>query len=142
MISVTFDEMQKVTKQVHIDSTFKAGYEQSLMRTFYQNRLKSPMHICKEVFMTIPEVFYTKKDFYLLDELNRKIEMMKASGLIEFWSSQNINKNIMNVKETAQPKVLGLSQLKGCFYILFIGLGISSLVFLCEFLIFKITKII
>jgi hypothetical protein len=124
--------MQTISKQIHADENFKAGYEQSLLRALYFNQLNPPIYICKEVFMTIPEVFYVKKDYFLLDELNRKIEMLKASGLIEFWSFHNINKEMMNVQETKFPKVLKLRQFKGSFNILLIGLGISFVVFVYE----------
>lgn len=129
--------MQEVSKQIHKDANFKAGYEQSLLRAIYLNQLQPPIYVCKEVFMTIPEVFYTKKDFYLLGELNRKIEMLKASGLIDFWSFQDINKNTKNSKDTKIPKVLSLNQFKGCFSVLFIGLGLTCVVFVFELLKFR-----
>jgi hypothetical protein len=129
--------MQTISKRIHKDSKFKAAYEQSRIRASYSNQLDPPVFICREVFHTIPEVFYTKKDFYLLDELNRRIEMLKTSGLIDLWSFKKINKNL-NVKEQSQVKVLKLKQLMGIFCLLLIGQALSCLLFCWEILMKKV----
>lgn len=126
--------MKEISKRVHTDSSFKAGYEQSQIRALYFNQLDPPVHICKEIILTIPEVFYTKKDFYLLDELNKKINMLKTSGLINFWGSENFKQTKLNSKGQKQPKVLTLNQLKGSFYILLIGFVSSFLCFSFEYM--------
>jgi hypothetical protein len=84
-------------------------------------------------------VIYTKKNFFLLDAMNEKIEQLKAAGLIEFWLFQEIDKNIINVKEAVQPKVLSLQHLSGCFQILLFGLVFSAVVFMIELLVINRT---
>lgn len=82
--------------------------------------------------MTISVVIYVKKDFYLLDALNEKIELLKAAGLIEFWNSQDIDEHFLKTKDSNHPKVLTLKRLLGCFHILAFGHGFSFIIFLIE----------
>lgn len=84
------------------------------------------------MFITIPLVFYVKKDFYLLDALNDKIELLKAAGLINFWQSQDIHIEILKDKSPNFARVLKFTQLVGCFQLLLFGLLISFIVFLLE----------
>jgi hypothetical protein len=112
----------------------------SLLRTLYYNQIgpkTSRFVICKEVFMTIPIVFYTVKDFYLLDSLNDKIEMLKASGLIDKWHYNNIKKNFIKTDSTKIPEVLTVQNLKGCFQLLFFGCIFGLVVFMLECLLKK-----
>lgn len=105
-----------------------------LMKVIYLNQISSKEkrnHICKDVFMTISVVIFTKKDFYLLDEINNKIGMFQAAGLIDFWHNQNVNREIID-KDKRYPVVLTLNQLLSCFQLLFVGFLISFLVFILE----------
>jgi hypothetical protein len=96
--------------------------------------------ISKEAFMTIPLVIYCRKNFYLLDEINEKIEFLKASGLINFWHSQNIRKRFLTVNNLNLPKILNIKQLSGCFHIVLLGTFVSFVVFLLEYFSNKIIK--
>lgn len=131
---VTIPQSQRAfyLNKIHNDPSFKAVFGQPLTMTEYINQI-SPRDqrskICKDVFMTIPIVAYAKKDFYLLDAINEKIEALSAAGLIDFWHYQNIQKELLNAKVQHYPEVLTLEQMIGCFQILFIGwtLGIVSI---------------
>lgn len=104
---------------------------------FYTNQNTGNLQkFCKEVFMMIPQVFYTQKDFYLIEELNKEIEILKASGLIDFWYHQFIDK-ITKVKDFRHQSALTLKKFQGCFEILLLGSFLSFLVFLCELWTFK-----
>jgi hypothetical protein len=138
MVRVTPKEMAFYReKKVPNDPNFKGIYEESLHKLRYMNQLQ-PLtlrkKICKEVFMIIPEVIYTKKDFFLLDEFNNKIETVKAAGLIMYWKERYIQEHKLNEKETKSPKTLTLNHFKGCFGILGLGTAIALFVFICEVL--------
>lgn len=81
-----------------------------------------------------------RKDFYLLDELNDIIVILKAAGLIDFWYLQNIDMMNNNLKESASPKILTLRKLLGCFGILFFGCIIGFTVFFGELITPAILK--
>lgn len=82
--------------------------------------------------MTVPVIIYTKKDFYLLDQLNDKIETLKAAGLIDFWFDQDIDKRLLTSKKTDGPMILTVDKLLGSFQILLAGCFISFIVFVIE----------
>lgn len=93
----------------------------------------------KEIFVTIPIVLYTQKDFYLLNAINTQIMNLKAAGFIDFWHKQDIDKRKSNVKKSKQPKVLTMNQLLGCFQLMFGGCVMSFIVFLTELVSLKLS---
>lgn len=122
--------------KIHSDPSFKAVFGQPLSMTEYMNQISVRDHrnkICKDVFMTIPIVAYAKKDFYLLDAINEKIEALTAAGLIDFWHYQNIRKDLLSAKVERHPEVLTLTQTIGCFQIVFIGWTLGIVFVLLEF---------
>lgn len=102
------------------------------MLTIFSNQ-KNPKDqrniIYKEVFLTVPIVIYTRKNFYLLEVFNEKIEDLKAGGLIDFWDSEDKSVEPRNEKDEKYPNVLMTSQLMGCFHLLLIGCLTSFVVF-------------
>lgn len=121
--------------QIRSDSTFKGAMGRPLMKVVYLNQMSSKENrnrICKDVFMTISIVIFTKKDFYLLDELNHQIGMFQASGLIDFWHNQDINRGIVDENDSKIPTVLTLRQMMCSFQILLIGLFVSLVVHVIE----------
>lgn len=95
---------------------------------------------CNEVFLTIPVVIYTRTDFYLMLELNRKIELFKAAGLIELWDFKGGQKKEFDSSTATQesPKVLTLNHLNGILKIFLFGAVLSFTVFLFELVSQKI----
>ena len=92
------------------------------------------LKICKEVIVTIPVVIYTRKDFYLLEELNERIGIIKNSGLIDFWNFQETYQ--VNDKTSAvENKKLTMDDLIGCFQILIFGLIASFASFVIEIIL-------
>lgn len=119
---------------IQYESTFKGAFGQSLTDSLYsneQNSFDSRFRICKDPALTMPIVIYAKKDFFLLDALNEKIEDFKAAGLIEKW--KYVGRKYES-EETRVPKRLILTHFSGCFYVLFIGWGLSSAVVMFELL--------
>lgn len=122
-------------QKIRSDSTLKATFGQSHLLTVFYNQVSTRdlrYTYCRETFMTVPSVMYTRKNFYLYDSLNEKIEILRAAGLIDFWQFQYIDKRFIGVKESIHPRVMTMYQLLGCFGILCIGCGISFLIFVSE----------
>lgn len=121
-------------KKINSDPTFKGAMGRPLMKVIYLNQMspkENRNHICKDVFMTISVVIFTKKDFYLLDKINNEIGKFQASGLIDFWHNQNVNREVED-KDKRYPTVLKLTQLLSCFQLLFVGFLVSFLIFISE----------
>lgn len=130
-----------ILSKIQSDPFFKGTYKRSLLKTLYTNQISSKSSrfvMCKEVFMTIPIVIYTSKDFYLLDSLSDKIELLKSTGLITKWHYDIIKKDFMKFDGSSQPKVLTLDNLLGCFKLLGLGCLASVLVFAGELLFNKL----
>lgn len=102
----------------------------------YHHSIKnlSGFQICREAFMLVPVVIYTKKNFYLLRTINEKIEIFKAAGLIEYWYSLSFNKELLT-KHSIPPKVLTFDHLSGCFFIWICGCLVSLLTLVFELMI-------
>lgn len=79
-------------------------------------------------------MIYSIKDFYLLDTFNKKIELLKAAGFIEYWNSQYIDLKLLSFKDPQYPKVLTILHMMGGFQILGFGYCMGLLVFLIELL--------
>lgn len=130
-------------QRIQSDSSIKEAYGQSLILTVYYNQVStrsSHYTFCTEVFMTLPLVIYTRKDFFLLDAFNEKIEMLRAGGLIDFWKCQIIDKRFLNTKAFVSPKVMTMYQLLGCFEVLCIGCAMSLIGFCGEILWWSLRK--
>lgn len=132
IVPITIDEIAVQVNKIGDDSTYKAAYGGSLSVALYFNENNSKFKICKQVFMTIPMVMYSLQNFYLLDAMNDKIEVLKSAGLVDFWLSRDIYKNISRAREVIYPKVLSFLHLRGIFDILLIGFAISLIVFMFE----------
>lgn len=141
---MTLSEVDQYLNKIRSDPNFKGAVGRSLTRILYANHINSQdrrFTICKEIVMTIPAVIYTPKDFYLMDSLNERIQMLKAAGLIDFWHFQDIDRQISIYEDLEYRKTLTLAQLLGSFQILGIGLGLCFVVFVIELLCHKVTDI-
>jgi len=101
----------------------------------YNIRNITNFQICREPFMTVPIVIYAKKNFYLIQAMNDKIESLKGAGLIEYWYSQQFLEEMS--KEEKSPEVLTLAHLSGCFQILAGGCVFSFVAFVAEWMHYK-----
>lgn len=118
------DKVDVYMNKIQSDSSFKGAFGRSFLRVIFNN-LRKPRHlrdkICNEVFLTIPVVIYSQLDYFLLDKLNEKIEMLQAAGLIEFWHYKGIDKRILNDKDLNVLKVLKVNDFMGCFQTILAG---------------------
>jgi hypothetical protein len=128
-------------EKMKTDSTFKGAYGGSITYFLYTNQNNAKTlknNFCKDIFLTIPVVIYSKKDFYLLEAINEKIELLKSAGLINFWHyHQFIEKGILKLEKLEYPKVFTLKHFDGCFGIFMCGCAISLVVFGVECIIGK-----
>lgn len=133
---MTVDEREKLIANVH-DPSFKGVFVRSLSGILYLNEQKyfaneKTFLICKEKLMTVPVVVFAKKNFYLLDAINRKIKVFHAAGLISYWHSRAIRVEFSNNREVQPPTTLDVNHVSGCFVLLLFGLTFSFIAFITE----------
>lgn len=125
------DEKALLSVRMQSDADFKGAIGQSLEIILYDNQFKpeqSRFFFSKDVFLMMPVVIYSRKNFFLMKALNKEIEKLKSAGLIEFWKFKETK-----IKTSAtQPKVYSFQRLVACFEILAIGFIASILVFVIE----------
>lgn len=119
------------------DSSFKGAFLRSLTSILYINELRFHMNekiylICKEFFMSVPVVIFTRKNFFLLEAINEKISIIQAAGLIEYWHSQSVDQRFLNAQIPTEAKMLTCQHLSGCFILLTGGLFAAFVVFTIE----------
>lgn len=133
MLIVPETEGKTYFERLKTDSSLKMALGKSRDTTHYQNRISTTgkATICKEVFMTIPVVIYTRKDFYLLNSLDYWIEQLRASGLIDFRSSETFERE-QSMSRALPPKVLKVKDFRGSFYIIAFGWIAGTIVLLSE----------
>lgn len=132
------DKRSFYLKKVQSDPTFKGAVFRSLTMSLYANQIRPTnerFKICKEVFLNIPVVIYSLKDFYLLHEMNEEIENLKSSGLIEYWDFEYVDKKFLKIEEVKAPSNLKFEHLLGSFELLLCGLLLGFLVFCVECLL-------
>lgn len=132
---MSVQERQLYIDKIRDDPTFKGAFGRSLLKTLYDHQL-SPNNtrnkICKEVFLNVPVVIYTRKDFYLLDRINEKIEFLKAGGLIEHWHQLEVAKGALMAKNLKIPQTFRIDELLSCFKILLLGCFVGLVFFIFE----------
>ena len=117
------------------DSSIQAVFGRSYDRIAYLKiigEIEGQLTICKEPFMKIPIVMYTKKNFYLIPELNKNLELLKQSGLINFWRQTVFDKGTLKTSNQKAPKIIKLNHITGSLQILLIGFVSSLVVFIVE----------
>jgi hypothetical protein len=88
--------------------------------------------------VSIPVVFYFRKNFYLTKAIDRKIEKLQTAGLIDYWTyDQVFDKKLLKsaYSESLIPKPLKIRHLRIAFQILWsfclIALGIFGFEIIC-----------
>lgn len=116
------------------------SYHKQILYKNLVNRKHFFYNVLDEVFLTNQIVFYFTKNFYLIDEINKKISQFKANGLIIFWMAKYIENDKNRSKEP--PSRLNIKHLNGTFELLVCGLIIASMVFVVELLKKKFCEMI
>lgn len=140
------NQSEDTLRSIKYDPSFKGAFARSLVKALYYNKINPKINrfqICKEVFLTIPAVFHTRKNFYLLEEIDERIVELKTAGLINHWIRRYIDPNLMAHQEDLdEPKVLTFHDLTACFHILVIGYVASLIAFFCELILKTYKKLI
>lgn len=89
--------------------------------------------------MLIPVVIYAKKDSFLLEAINEKIEAIQSTGLINKWHLENIDKKFLR-DGNSDLKAFSFEQLLGCFEILLYGLAACLIIFFIEHVTYRVRK--
>lgn len=136
LIPLNIEKRQKFIVNLH-DSSFKGVWLRSLTAFLYANQQsyfanEKIYTICKEQFISFPVVVFAKKNFYLIEAINKKISIFQAAGLIKYWHHQAIDKRFQKSRGLKVPTMITVSHVSGCFVLLFGGLLISCIVFISE----------
>lgn len=129
---------QKKKETMNPDSNFAVS--SSLEQVLYFNKMNyknsSTLTVCKEHLFTFQYGIYFQKNSYLKDVFNKKISILKSSALIDFWASDDISPEFLNIKIVdGSPKKLNIGQLMGGFEVLFIGFGVGFFLLICEIMV-------
>jgi hypothetical protein len=122
-------EENVLIEKIKSDPSFKGAYGKSL--SLAATLKSAEILLCKETFATIPIVIYTKKDFYLLDAMNEKVENLKNSGLIIYWHQKTLRRKSHHRNQN-EPKVISLKGSIGSFQLLLCEFILSFVVFVFE----------
>jgi hypothetical protein len=121
---------------------FRGVYLDYLAKTLYHNELNYKNHtfrICQEFLMPSFIVAYMRKNHFLIDKIDDKIEALKSNGILS-----NLIRKYTKSKQTsmknvdAVPSQLTMAHLQGAFEILIYGLTISFATLTMEFIAGKI----
>ncbi|CRK90118.1 CLUMA_CG003836, isoform A [Clunio marinus] len=105
------DRRNEIINEINTNPNFKGALFRSLTGILYYNQLnynKTQSMICKEMFMMFHVVIYVPKDFYLKEAINQKIQILIASGLIEFWHKSIIDQRFRRIEEDDEPESIKL----------------------------------
>lgn len=127
-----------------LDDNFKGVVFQYITAALYRNQRNFKnftLKICTEPLMTNHLIFYFRKDFYLIDEVNERIGIMKSSGIVEYFISKYADKKFKQVSsDSTGPSKLELHHFIGVYQMWSFGLALSFLTFLVELTIARLTK--
>ncbi|CAG9807368.1 unnamed protein product [Chironomus riparius] len=134
IVNITSQQREEYMNQLIDNPSFKGTLilgKYKVMHRNYLNRGMEQITICKEHLMSLAVVFYTPKNFYLNEKLDEKISLFMSAGLIKYW---HIYETKVWNEQGEAAKVLTLHHLFGSFQILMLGVVVSSIVFIIEYL--------
>lgn len=130
--STTYERMKRVT----LNPKSKTAVTSSVEQILYFNKLNyknMTLTVCKEFLFTFQYGIYLRKNSFLETPYNQKIRNLKSSGLINFWASDYIRQEFMNIKiRDDSPKKLNIDQLMGGFEVWFIGIATGLIILAFE----------
>lgn len=139
-IVISKDVMDKYIK--HLDNPrFKGAVAINLDDVIIMNKKTFPKHmieICKEYIFVNPLGIYFQKNSHLVDEADNVIKAYQTNGMIALWEKNLIDtKFLIRPLPTKKAQILDLNQLMGGFLIFLLGLWISFIVFVMEYVSLK-----
>lgn len=137
------NEYEFYEKKIINDPNIKGAIIRTFLDFLYESQFKpreSLLQISKDIFLMIPSVIYTVKNFYLLNALNDQIERIKSAGLMGYWCDQFIDRKLLNLNSPRYPEALTLRHFKGSFFILGFGFLLSFVAFKVELILLAFRK--
>lgn len=119
---------------------FRGVFLDYLAKTLHHNELNDRDHsfrICQEFLMPSYIVAYMRKNHFLIDKIDEKIEALKANGMLANWIKKYTKTKQASRNADAIPSKLTMAHLSGAFEILIYGLTISFAAFTTEFIACK-----
>lgn len=126
---------------------------ESLERTAFIDAIQAIVHanmkhrnefvhkVCKEEVWNAMIVVYYQKNFYLVETINRKIEIFLSSGIVNHIIGRYVDMRFWNVKPVEKgPSQLSFQHLKGAFSLWAILLAIASFVFSLEVILTRYSQ--
>jgi Ligated ion channel L-glutamate- and glycine-binding site len=93
------------------------------------------LRICREIEASVSIVIYYRKDFYLINEINKKIQVFISSGIVDFWIKKHLDMRFLYFQNDIRgPQKLSLQHLTGAFDILIVCYPLWCIVFTLEIL--------
>jgi hypothetical protein len=119
-----------------LDSSFKGGVVGTSDFVIYLNKLNFgnfSYKILDEFVDMVPIVIYFRKHSNLDKAFNKKLEMLKSSGLVEYFTNNFMNQKYLRIKDEPQgPKTLTVKTLSGGLQLVIFGWLTSIAVFTYE----------
>lgn len=119
-----------------LDPSSKIAISSSYDDVVYRNKMNYKnftFNVCNEVIQTIPTVFYLRKNSYLTEIFNEKIDNLKSAGLIEYFVKKYLDPKYLRVKRVEQgPRALNMRELLIAFRLFAYGIISALVVFLIE----------
>lgn len=128
-------------KEIHekrlmtLNPSFKGVFFNNLPQILYNNQLNYKNYtftVCKESFYNMPFVFYFKKNHFLVDEINEKLDLLLMNGMINHFTKKYADPGFLRIKKNGERKVLTLTHFRGAFMFYFLLLQISIISFIAE----------
>lgn len=135
VVNSTILEMKKLETLNPYSTTAVTSSIEQILFFNKMNYKNMTLTVCKEFLFTFQYGIYFQKNSYLEESFNEKIQLLKTSGLIDFWAREHISSKYMNIKvRDESPRKLNIEQLKGGFEVLCLGLFVAFVIFLVEHL--------
>lgn len=91
------------------------------------------LKVLEQVITSIPIVIYFRKDSYLVEICNEKLDMFRSAGLINYWAELYLQSHYSKRQDAKiGPKMFKIKTLTGAFQIIAIGWLISFTAFAVE----------
>lgn len=127
-----------------MDPEFKGVVIQHAISAFYSNQKNFrnfSYTICRQSVLMSHEVFYFRRNFYLIEEINRKLRIFREMGILNYFILKYTGLRLKFRKQKENgPVPLTTNHFFGIFQLWFIGLTISSIAICGENILHKFRR--
>lgn len=114
--------------------SFRGVLTTSDIQTAYYNKLNrlTPVVVFKERFFLIPTVIYLRKYSCLRLRIDRNVQKLISSGLMDYWINLYKESEYRKMRLKKKPQTLTLSQLEGILIICGVSYCLAFCIFVFE----------